>query len=373
MSGPLSDIKILDFSTLLPGPLASLFLVEAGAEVIKIERPGRGDEMRTYEPKWGADSVNFALLNRGKKSIALDLKDPAARARLEPLIREADIILEQYRPGVMARLGLGYDDVRAIRPDIIYCSITGYGQTGPLRDVAGHDLNYISRAGLLALGMGDAERPHVPPALIADVAGGAYPAVMNILLALRERDRTGNGARLDIAIAENLFPFMYWAMGNGLAAGQWPGNGDGLVSGGSPRYQLYPTSDGRVVAAAPIEPKFWQAFCEAIELELELRDDARAPLATLDRVAEIIATQPADHWRAVFREADCCCSIVQDIRQALADPQFNAHGLFDARIPGPGGRDMTALPMPVAPAFRDGPGEVASAPELGADNDDYLA
>jgi crotonobetainyl-CoA:carnitine CoA-transferase CaiB-like acyl-CoA transferase len=142
--------------------------------------------MRTYSPKWGADSANFAMLNRGKKSVALDLKDEAARARLRPLIERADIVVEQFRPGVMARLGLGYDDIRAIRPDIIYCSITGYGQTGPGAARAGHDLNYIGDTGLLALSCGTADTPVIPPALIADIAGGTYPAVLNILLALRQ-------------------------------------------------------------------------------------------------------------------------------------------------------------------------------------------
>ena len=153
MSGPLANIRVLDFSTLLPGPMASLFLAEAGAQVIKVERPGRGDEMRTYEPKWGADSINFAMLNRGKKSIALDLKDPTARAQLHPLLETADVVIEQFRPGVMDRLKLGYDDVRKVKPDIVYCAISGYGQTGPRRDVAGHDLNYIGDTGLLALSM----------------------------------------------------------------------------------------------------------------------------------------------------------------------------------------------------------------------------
>ena len=372
MSGPLADIKILDFSTLLPGPMATLFLAAAGAEVIKIERPGRGDEMRAYEPKWGEYSVNFAMLNRGKKSIAIDLKDAQERARLEPLIAQADVLIEQFRPGVMDRLGLGYEAVSKIKPDIIYCAITGYGQTGPKRDVAGHDLNYIGDAGLLALSMGDAKRPVVPPALIADIAAGAYPAVMNILLALRERDRTGKGAYLDIAMTDNLFPYMYWAMGNGMAAGLWPGNGDALVTGGSPRYQLYPTSDGQVLAAAPIEPDFWRKFCETIGLEEPLRNNARAPAATRDRVAEIIADKPADHWRSVFKEADCCCSIVQTIEQAMQDPHFKARGLFNVQITAADGREMTALPVPVAAVFRSAGDGVAAAPGLAAHNDDYL-
>src|SRR5690606_29336714 len=176
----------LDFSTLLPGPLATLMLAEAGAEVIKIERP-EGDPMRSFQPRWGVDSANFALLNRGKKSMALDLKRPADRARLEPLIERADIIVEQFRPQVMKRLGLDYDTLSKRNPRLIYCSITGYGQSGPKRDVSGHDLNYIGDAGLLSLSMGPSDRPVIPPALVADVAGGAYPAVINILLALQQR------------------------------------------------------------------------------------------------------------------------------------------------------------------------------------------
>lgn len=368
MKGALSDIKVLDFSTLLPGPMATLFLAEAGAEVVKVERPGTGDEMRTYTPRWGDTSVNFAMLNRGKKSIAVDLKDPKERARLRPLLEKADIIIEQFRPGVMDRLGLGYNDIKAINPDIIYCAITGYGQSGPKRDVAGHDLNYMGDAGLLALSSGPADRPVVPPALIADIAGGTYPAVMNILLALRARDRSGASAFIDISMAENLFPFAYWAIGNGVAAGEWPGNGDALVTGGSPRYQLYPTRDGRLLAAAPLEPKFWQSFCDAIGLEKRLRDDALDPRATREAVARIIASSDASHWKEVFAKADCCCSIVQSIEEAMRDPHFHARRKFEGIIGGAGSEQLTALPVPI-----DGAGhERKSPPGLGQHNAELL-
>src|SRR5258705_677588 len=148
--GPLADVRVLDFSTLLPGPLATLLLAEAGAEVIKIERPGRGDEMRSYAPKFGADSVNFALLNRGKRSIAIDLKDKTAIGKLQPLLESADVVVEQFRPGVMDRLGLGYEALSTINPRLIYCAITGYGQHGPRADTAAHGLNYIADSGILA-------------------------------------------------------------------------------------------------------------------------------------------------------------------------------------------------------------------------------
>ncbi len=277
---------MLDFSTLLPGPLATLMLAEAGAEVIKIERPGRGDEMRSYAPKFGADSVNFAMLNRGKRSIAIDLKDPAAVEKLTPLIAAADVVVEQFRPGVMDRLGLGYDALDKINPRIIYCAITGYGQHGPRADVAAHDLNYIAEAGLLALAAGSDGAPVPPPALIADIGGGTYPAVINILLALRDRDRTGKGCKLDVAMADNLFAFMYWAMGNGEVAGQWPTPGGELVTGGSPRYNVYRTRDGKFVAAAPLGAE--------VLGELLRTDRARA---RIQRRCDAILLRPGARWR----------------------------------------------------------------------------
>jgi alpha-methylacyl-CoA racemase len=369
---PLEGLFVLDFSTLLPGPLATLILAEAGAEVVKIEPPGRGEEMRAHLPKWGRDSASFALLNRGKKSVALDLKAPGERARLAPLVERADVIVEQFRPGVMARLGLDYDAVAKRNPLVVYCSITGYGQASPKRDVAGHDLNYIGDAGLLALSMGDHTRPVLPPALVADIAGGAYPAVMNVLLALEERRRTGRGRHLDVAMADNLFPFMFWALGQGLAVGAWPANGSERLTGGSPRYALYPTRDGKMVTAAPLEQKFWDTFCDIIGLEPELRDDDKNCAASRARVAEIIAGETADTWRARFAGRDCCCSIVADLRDALADRHYVARGLFDHVLAGPGGATIAALPVPLDAGLRAPPAEAIAAPALGADNKTYL-
>ena len=296
MPAPLEGLIVLDFSTLLPGPMATLFLAEAGAEVVKIERPGYGEEMRSYLPKWGQDSINFAMLNRGKKSLALDLKNDGDKAKLMPLLKRADILVEQFRPGVMDRLGLGYGAVSVCNPGLIYCSISGYGQSGPKRDVSGHDLNYTGDSGLLSLSMGPDDDPVIPPGLIADIAGGTYPAVLNILLAVRERDRTGQGCYLDISMADNLFPFLYWALGNGLTTGQWPRNRGELLTGGSPRYRLYSTADGYFVAAAPLEQKFWESFTQAIDLDPKWRDDRRDPQSTILRVREIIRAKTAAHW-----------------------------------------------------------------------------
>ncbi len=363
---PLAGIKVLDFSTLLPGPLATLILAEAGAEVIKIERPGRGDEMRSYEPKFGVDSVNFAMLNRGKKSIAIDLKDAKARESLLPLIKEADVVVEQFRPGVMDRLGLGYDALNAINPRIIYCAITGYGQTGPRAEVAAHDINYVAESGMLSLAAGEDGAPIVPPALIADIGGGTYPAVINILLALRARDSSGKGCKLDIAMGDNLFTFLYWAMGNGLAAGEWPKPGGELVTGGSPRFFVYRTRDDKFIAAAPLEQKFWENFCDAIELDANFRDDAKDATATKRAVAKRLHEKTAAQWQVIFAGKDLCCCVVASMQEALNDAHFKARGVFSRKVTADG-KSVIALPVPVADVFRNTQTE-AGYPALGSDN-----
>lgn len=347
---PLEGIRVLDFSTLLPGPLATLIMAEAGARVVKVERPGTGDELRSYEPGFGGSSVSFALLNRGKESLEVDLKSPQGRERLQPLLEEADVLVEQFRPGVMDRLGLGYADVSKLNPGIVYCSISGYGQSGPKAGVAAHDLNYVSEAGLLGLVTGAGGAPVLPPVLLADIGGGSYPAVMNILLALVRREKTGEGAHLDVSMSDNVFTFLYWAIGSGTAAGAWPEPGGELLTGGSPRYNLYRTSDGEYVAAAPLEDRFWQNFCDAVDLEEGLRDDASDPEATIAAVAELIAAHPAGHWRERFEGKDVCCSIVRSPREALQDEHFGARGLFDREVEADG-RSIPALPLPLAPGF----------------------
>lgn len=364
---PLDGITVIDFSTLLPGPLATLILAEAGATVLKVERPGRGEDMRAYPPAFGRDSVNFALLNRGKRSIALDLKAPGAVDRLLPLIDTADVLVEQFRPGVMDRLGLGWDILQARNPRLVYCAITGFGQAGPKSQMAAHDLNYMAETGLLALAAGPDGAPVVPPALVADIAGGTYPAVINILLALAERQRTGRGRRLDIAMADNLFTFMYWAMGDGIAGGAWPRPGGARVTGGSARYRIYRTSDGAYIAAAPLEDRFWSVFCDVVGLPEADRDDRPDPEVTARVVARLIGTRSADQWRAAFAGRDCCCNVVASLSQAMADPHFVGRGLFDRGLLDGLGNRMPALKTPVVPEMTGTPAE-AGYPALGEAN-----
>jgi alpha-methylacyl-CoA racemase len=358
---PLSGLLVLDFTTLLPGPLASLMLAEAGAEVIKIERPG-GEDMRRFPPAVDGESAPFALLNRGKTGLTLDLKSEADRAKLMPLIARADILIEQFRPGVLARLGLSYEDVRKRNPRLIYCSISGYGQSGPRAGEAGHDLNYIGNTGLLDLQPGPSERPVVPPMLAADIAGGSFPAVINILLALQARERNGKGCHIDIAMTDAMFTFTWYALALGSATGRFPKSGELSLAGGSPRYQLYPTKDGRLVACGAIEQKFWQAFTQAIGLGNEFIDDARDANATREAVAKLIAARSSEEWRPIFAAADCCATIVTPLEEAMRDPHFVERGLFAHKVATASGRTLPALPLPIAPEFRAPPAAKKAPP-----------
>jgi alpha-methylacyl-CoA racemase len=341
---PLEGLTVLDFSTLLPGPLATLMLAEAGATVIKVEKPG-GEEMRRFPPRLGDGSAPYAVLNGAKKSVTVDLKTEEGRRELRPLIERADILVEQFRPGVMERLGLGYAAVRDLNPSLIYCSITGYGQSGARAQEAGHDINYQAVTGLLSLS------PVMPASLVADIAGGAMPAVLNILLALRQRDRTGEGAYLDIAMADAMFTFAWFGIAEGHATGRFPKAGENMLAGGSPRYGLYETADGRFLAVGALEQKFWDAFCEGIGLENRLRDDRKDPQATGRAVRSIVLARDSKVWRDRLGPLDCCCTIVASLEEALSDDHFRARGVTGYMA----AHGSSAIPMaalPIARAFR---------------------
>jgi len=348
---PLEGVLIADFTTLLPGPLATLMLAEAGAEVVKIERPG-GEDVRRFPPYWAGQSAAFAYLNRGKKSLVADLKRDADKTHVLDLIDRADVLVEQFRPGVMERLGLGYSAVSARNPKVVYCSISGYGQAGPRQHEAGHDINYIGRTGLLSLSPGSADRPTVPPALIADIGGGSFPAVINILLALIGRQKSGKGVWIDVAMTDAMFTFAWLALATRFATGREIDPEKLRHFGGSPRYQLYPTAGGKLVACGALEQKFWESFCATIGLPKELVDDSRDPKTTIDAVRAIIASETAAHWAPLFAKADCCVTIVASIEEALHDRHFVERGLFERKVAAPDGSTMPALPLPISPALR---------------------
>ena len=366
MIAPLAGVTVLDFSTLLPGPFGTLLLAEAGADVIKIERAGSGDEMRNREPRVGRDSATFALLNRGKRSIAIDLKDPSSITRLKPLIEKADVLVEQFRPGVMQRLGLGYDAARAINPRLIYCSLTGYGQKGERAQRAGHDINYLADAGLLSLVSGNDLAPAMIPVPVADIAGGSYPLVINILLALIQRAKTGEGRYIDVAMTDNVVCLGYWGLARGWTTQQWPKIDAEVLSGGLARYRTYKARDGRFVAVGALEQKFWTEFCDIIGLPAELRNDRRTPQQSIRAVAERLAAKDAIHWERAFAGRDICCSVVKTLEEAARDSAFHERGLFSRRSEADGD-GITALPVPVADGLRAGDA-VRTVPALGEAN-----
>lgn len=272
------------------------------------------------------------------------------------------MLVEQFRPNVLDKLGFGYAAARTINPRLIYCSITGYGQTGPRAAEAGHDLNYIAATGLLSLQPGPSDRPVVPPALVADIAGGTFPAVINILLALRQRDLTGKGCHLDIAMTDAMFTFAWRALSGLWASGSMAQSGQHELTGGTPRYRLYPAKAGGIVACAALEDHFWRRFSDVIGLDPALADDRRDPDATASAVAAIIAARSADDWRPVFAQADCCVTIVRSLEAALQDPHFIERGLFAHRVRGGNGGTVPALPVPIDPQFREATGSVKASP-----------
>jgi alpha-methylacyl-CoA racemase len=363
---PLQGVRVLDFSTLLPGPLASLILAEAGAEVIKVERPGKGEDMRGYPPVLDGTGGGFAMLNRGKKSVAVDLRAEGGAKSLLALAPTIDIVIEQFRPGVMARLGVGYEAWRAANPRIIYCAITGYGQTGPKANAAGHDINYAAETGMLSLVAGADGAPGIPPTLVADIGGGSYPAVINILLALRRRDATGEGCFIDVAMTDNLFTFLFWGLAMGHGTGAWPKPGAEQLTGGSPRYRIYRTADGRHLAVGALEDKFWLAFCEIAGIPQALRDDARDPKATIAAVEKAAAARTAGEWDDALAGKDTCVTVVRTLEEAMRNLHFKARGLFDRQVTLPA-HVLPALPVPVAASLRI-PTRSAAAPAVGQDN-----
>jgi len=347
---PLDGVTVLDFTTLLPGPLATVMLAEAGARVIKVERPG-GEDMRHYPPFLEGKSVLFEQLNAGKEIVELNLKSDTDRARLGKLVGEADILVEQFRPGVMARLGLDYEPLSKRHPELIYCSITGYGQTGPRAAAAGHDLNYQALTGLLAQSCGTVEHPALPPAQIADIGGGSFPAVTNILLALLQRQKTGRGCHLDIAMSDSMFTYSVFAQAQRIAGQAVDEHGSGLLTGGSPRYRLYPAADGRMIAVAALEDKFWQTLCDLLQIPAALRDDRPDPDATAKAVADAILSRTSKEWEPLLEVADCCVTPVKSVEEAATDPRFAQRGLF-ARTVETGGMEMEQIVLPVAAPFR---------------------
>ena len=374
----LEGVRVLDLSRLLPGGFCSLLLADFGADVIKVEDTGMGDYVRWAPPRYegaepSAGSALFLALNRGKRSIRVDLKSPEGREVLLRLARGADVLLESFRPGVMDRLGVGYETLREVNPRLVYCAITGYGQDGPLAGRAGHDMNYLARVGLLGL-TGEADGPPVQAAgQIADLGGGAMMAAFGILAALRERDRSGEGQLVDVSMADGALSWLAMDAARYLASGAAPRRGGLELAGGLLCYRPYRCSDGWVTLGA-LEPKFWQAWCRGVGREDLIERQFEPPGSEAHAEVEaVFAARSREEWEAFGAEHDCCLEPVLGLDEALDSSLVRAREMV-AALEQPGAEEpVRLLGVPVKLSRTPGDPARAPGPALGEHTDDVLA
>jgi crotonobetainyl-CoA:carnitine CoA-transferase CaiB-like acyl-CoA transferase len=358
---PLSGLRVLDLSRLLPGPFATMVLADLGADVVRVEEPGGGDWLRDLTPPGGGDSGAFHALNRNKRSIAIDLRRREGAATFLRLARGADAVIESFRPGVLDRLGVGWEVLRRENRRLVLCSISGYGQDGPYAQRAGHDLDYCGIAGVLAAN-GPPDSPAPLGVQVADVAGGAWPAAAGVLAALLGRDRTGEGAHVDVSMTEGALAMLALPLGMAFSRGRPITRGRELLDGGSACYSVYRTRDGRFVALGALEPKFFGGFCAAVgRPELAARQheaDGRGPRADLEA---IFATRSRDEWEAFAARHDVCLAPILEGDEPRRDPQLAARGAF-VEVPLPrSGASLPAVGTPIRvrgaarPPARPGP------------------
>ncbi|AKS09400.1 CaiB/BaiF CoA transferase family protein [Pseudomonas trivialis] len=374
MSGPLASLKVLDFSTLLPGPFASLMLADMGAEVLRIESPTRMDLLRVLPPHDQGVSASHAYLNRNKRSLALDLKQAEALEIVRALVKEYDIVLEQFRPGVMERLGLGYEALKAINPRLIYVSITGYGQTGPYKDRAGHDINYLALAGVASY-TGRADSGPLPLGVqLADVGGGSLHAVVGLLAAVIARQQSGVGQYLDVSMTDCSFSLNAMAGAGYLACGVEPEWESHVLNGGS-FYDYYRSRDGRWMSVGSLEPGFMQQLCETLGRP-ELAAQGLSPKPEQQKVLKQalkveFEKRSFDELCELFSGVDACVEPVLSLSEAVEHPQLKARELI-SQVPRGDGSTQAQLACPLK--FSEGvpaPRHIGIA--VGAHSDEVLA
>lgn len=370
---PLEGIKVLDLTRLLPGPLCTLMLADLGAEILKVEPPGGGDYTRWFPPVRSEMSSAFAALNRNKRSLAIDLKNPHGVEAIKRIIPKVDVLLEGFRPGVMARFGLDYESVKAMNPGIVYASISGYGQTGPLAQRAGHDINYLARTGVLSVMAADKQAPIVPGIQIADVTGGSWMGVSHVLAGLFRKERTGEGCFCDIAMTEGLLPYLVMEMGNISGGAPQPEAGRTMLGGGAPCYNVYRCKGDGFLAVGSLEPKFWMGVLQALDC-LDLMDDGLSlneeGAATKEALQTLLLTKTREEWADFFAKLDVCVEPVMSIPEVQEDEHAKARGYFQSY------EHPTEGPMttPRSPFFLVGvePPEPVGAPGLGENSKDIL-
>lgn len=340
---PLFGVRVLDLTRLLPGAMATLHLADMGADVVKIEDTGAGDYSRAIGHVREGMADSFRLLNRNKRAMRLDLKEARGREAFLRLAGAAEVVVESFRPGVAAKLGIGYDAVAAVNARIVYCSISGYGQDGPYARRAGHDINYLGYAGV-GDQIGTADRPVVPNFQIADLLGGALVPAMGILAALLDARASGRGRHVDVAMTDATLAHAVFPLLGYLEQGKAPARGTGMLDGGMPCYNLYRTKEGRFMAVGALESKFWTTLCDRLGCpELAGKHIVYGAEAepVKARIAKIFASRTQSEWTKVLADADCCVSPVLGIDESLANEQLRARKM----IVDDGGGAQFALPV----------------------------
>ncbi|MFY9556088.1 MAG: CaiB/BaiF CoA-transferase family protein [Blastocatellia bacterium] len=325
MTNALEGIRVLDLSRMLPGPYCSMMLADLGAEVIKVEEPV-GDPTRRSPPMIDGQSAPFNQVNRNKKSIAIDLKRAEGRDIFLKLASTADIVLEQFRPGVVERLGINYSAVTEVNPRIVYCSLTGFGQDGPHRTRSGHDLNYLALSGVLGLTIDERGKPVIPGVQVADLAGGMI-AAFAMLAALLARERTGRGQYVDVSMFDVMVSMLPIPAAHHFAGKTIDVGGKYVLSGAYPFYNVYESADGKFMTLGALEPKFWANFCHAVGREdlISRQFDADARRQNLfEEVRAIFKSRTQSEWVALMRDADCCCEPVLSMTEAFEHEQTRA-------------------------------------------------
>lgn len=365
MEGALSGLKVLDLSRLLPGPFCSMLLADLGADVIKVEEPKTGDYIRWWYPKIGSNSAFHVVLNRNKRSLTLDLKSRAGKAIFEKLAMGADVVLEGFRPGVMEKLGLGFEHLERINPRLVYCSITGYGAKGLGARKAGHDINYLSLNGILSYS--GRESPTVTGVQIADLGGGGLLAAFAIMAALFAREKIGKGQFVDVSMTDGAFAWNCLRLGKFFADGKIPLPGDDLLNHGLACYNIYETKDGRYMSLGALEPRFWKSFCRAagrtewdIPAYFEPGEHQKELTA---RISEFFLQKTQAEWIEHFKEADCCCEPVLNLGEAIESEVMKDREMVISLIHHSWGAYRQ---LGIAPKFSLTPGSIRShAPDLG--------
>ncbi len=350
-TGALEGLTVLDLSRLLPGPYCSMILADHGARVIAVE-----------DKKFLGDGLFLNLINRNKQHISLNLKTEEGKRIFFQLAEKADVLIEQFRPGVVDRLGVDYESVKTINPEIIYCSITGYGQTGPYRDRAGHDVNYLSIAGVLNL-IGEKNLPpSIPGVQIADIAGGGMSAAIGILLALQSRERTGKGQYIDISMTDAMASFLPVALFFQQLTGQFPERADGFLSHRYACYNTYETADGKYLSIGAVENRFWKVLCEMLEVPeyIPLQYDEKRRQEILDFIRNAFKTKTLSEWEAMLGEHDICWAPVKSVSEAIQDPQMRAREMF-VEVDDGKGNQKTTIGIPIK--LSNTPGSIRSMPD----------